>query len=395
MDAHALKTLKAWHALFACLLVAASIFTASTPLSGYPAPPTQDVVLFKNGDRLSGKLVEATHDGVTFAGAPTGTLSLQWNVIQRISLSQSSLALTSKANSSSAAPNKFTVNLDAIDVHESDLVLTQAGTGPSLTVSIVDFVSLNAPPPSAAAPRVQAASILYGWRGMLQTQDSLIGATQKKYDVAGTLHLARPTRSRNAFSHQVTSINLQADFGESSKPKASPVRTVLYQGLLQQSIYLNDKGSTYLFGFSDFYHNLSLGMNFEQSYGMGVGWDGHHKRHGFGFAGDIRYVGEDVYAPGVSLKLAASGLSEYYTYTFSWPKKKPVSFSERILFIPTFNQSRAYQARGVAQLQLPLTPKFSIGLQEYDDYLRNAPKGTNQNYSKVSLTLKYSIGAPL
>lgn len=245
---------KIWTALFPSLFAATVILTASVPARPQSAAPADDTVLFKNGDRLSGKLVEATHDEVTFAGTSTGTISLQWKTIQRINLYRSSLAVTSKASSSSSALNKFTVNLDAIEVHESDLVLTQSGAGPTMTVPIVDFVSLD-------PPGVRSGSILKGWRGMLQTQDSLTGATQKKYDVAGSLHVARPTQSKDAFSHQVTSVTLQADFGEASKPNASPVRTVLYQGILQQDVYLNDKGTAYLFGLSDFYHNLSLGMN--------------------------------------------------------------------------------------------------------------------------------------
>lgn len=385
MDVHTSSLLKFLDFLLRSLLVAAGILTAGIPAK------SQDVVLFRNGDRLSGKLVEAAHDGVTFAGTATGTLSLQWNTIQRINLNQSSLAVTSKANSSSSAPNKFSASLDAIEVHDSNLALIQSGKAPTLTVAIVDFISISPPSPSSTPP----TSIVKGWRGSLLLQDSLTGATQKKYDLAGSLHVARSTKSRDAFSHQVTSVDLQEDFGEASKPNASPVRTVLYEGILEHEVYLNDKGRAYLFGLGDFYHNLSLGMNFQQSYGLGVGWNGQHQRHRFGFVGDVRYVSEDIYAPGISLKLAASGLSEYYSYTFSWPKKKPISFDERLLFVPSFNQSKAYQARGTAGLRLPLTPKFSLGIREYDDYLRNSPKGTNQNYSKVSLTLNYSIGAPL
>jgi hypothetical protein len=385
MDIHSSSVLKFLRFVFRSLLTLAGILTTGVPAK------SQDVILFNNGDRLSGKLVEAAHDGVTFAGTATGTVSLPWNTIQRINLNQSSLAVTSKLNSTSSEPNQFTAKLDAIEVHANNLALIQSGAGPALTVPIVDFISISPPSPSSTPP----ASIVKGWRGSLQLQDSLTGATQKKYDLAGSLHVGRSTKSRDAFRHQVTSINLQEDFGEASKPNASPVRTALYEGILEHEVYLNDKGSAYLFGLGDFYHNLSLGMNFQQSYGLGVGWNGQYKRHRFGFVGDVRYVSEDLYAPGTSLKLAASGLSEYYSYTFSWPKKKPISFDERLLFVPSFNQSKAYQARGTAGLRLPLTPKFSIGIREYDDYLRNSPKGTNQNYSKVSLTLNYSIGAPL
>ncbi len=181
MDIHSSSVLKFLRFAFRSLLTVAGILATGIPTK------SQDVVLFNNGDRLSGKLVQAAHDGVTFAGTATGTVSLQWNTIQRINLNQRSLAVTNKQNSTSSEPNKFTASLDAIEVHGNKFALIQSRTAPTLTVAIVDFISISPPSPSSTPP----TSILKGWRGSLQLQDSLTGATQKKYDLAGSLHVGR------------------------------------------------------------------------------------------------------------------------------------------------------------------------------------------------------------
>lgn len=347
----------------------------------------QGTIVFINGDRLSGQLNDATSETLTFVGTVTGTLSIKWNLVKGIEFANQTMVVTS----SSA---KVTLTLASMKMVGTEFLLT-TNTGDVNKIPSSEFVSIN--PGSTLSVQSSSAipTPLGGWRGMFKMDDSLVGATQKKYDLGATLHMARPTKARTAFKHQVSDVTLQASFGESSKPGASPVRTALYEGILQQNIYLTDKSDWYAFGLANAYHNLSLGMHVEQSYGGGIGWDSYHNKHVYGFAADIRYINEDIYAPGRSLKLAASALSEHYSYTFPWPKKKPINFYERITFIPAFNESRAFQVRGIAAFDLPLTPKFSIGLQETDDYLRNAPAKTNQNYSKVQFNLKYSIGAPL
>src|SRR5260370_20879040 len=127
MDIHSSSVLKFLRFVFRSLLTVAGILATGIQTK------SQDVVLFNNGDRWSGKLVGAAHDGVTFAGTATGTVSIQWNTIQRINLNQSSLAVTSKENSRSSEPNKFTASLDAIEVHGNNVALIQSGTAPTLT----------------------------------------------------------------------------------------------------------------------------------------------------------------------------------------------------------------------------------------------------------------------
>jgi hypothetical protein len=39
-------------------------------------------------------------------------------------------------------------------------------------------------------------------------------------------------------------------------------------------------------------------MNVAQSYGGGIGWDGDHGQSSYTLAADVRYLNEDLYAPG-------------------------------------------------------------------------------------------------
>ena len=107
----------------------------------------------------------------------------------------------------------------------------------------------------------------------------------------------------------------------------------------------------------------------------------------------IRYVGEDLYSPGKSLSLPVAGLGEQYSYSFPW-LANGINFSERILLLPALNDAHAFQVRGTAGIDVPITDNFSIDIDLLDDYLRNLSPTSLQNYAKVIFSLKYTIGAP-
>jgi hypothetical protein len=132
-------------------------------------------------------------------------------------------------------------------------------------------------------------------------------------------------------------------------------------------------------------------MNLAQSYGAGIGWDGDSGRSSYSLAADIRYLGEDLYSPGKPLALAVAGLGEQYSYTFPGPMGG-ITLSERILFLPAFNDAHGFQVRGTAGIDIPISQTFSVDFSLLDDYLRNAPPKSLQNYAKFIFSVKYVIG---
>jgi hypothetical protein len=372
-------------------LAAATMSIPATAADGFPSGGS-DRVFFTNGDQLSGDFVGATGSTVNFNAKVAGNVAIRWTEISRILLASAGVSIVRKDASRGGLCTSTAVAAPTIEVNNGRL--EWKGTKGNLSTAIDEIVSVSAP---SAMHETRTSSCSAGWTGQISMQNSAITATQNQYQLGGTLHVARDTGHSEAFKHQVTDMTAQASFGESSKPGVSPIRTVLYEGLVQHDVYLtlskDGFSGTYLFGLSDFYHNLSLAMNFQQSYGAGLGWEHvNAKGHVYGVAGDLRFVGEDLYSPGVSETLAASGLSEHYSLPVFLNKRTFITLFERISFIPAFSDSRAFQARGVAGADLPLGKRLSIGLQETDDYLRNAPPKSKQNYSKASMNLKYTLG---
>jgi hypothetical protein len=366
-----------------------------------------DRIFFANGDVTTGILVSAGEGGVVFEGNLTGSLAYQWSDITKIEIS-SRVVVRRKlgANASNAAVTMLEnpvieVAGEKLQI-EVDPNATQTG---ATSLQIAELVSLDSPIPEAASP-------VSHWQGAIKSQDSVTRATQDQYQLGATLHASYETERQEAWEHQKVDLTAQANFSESSKPGASPVRTALYEGIAQYDLFTVGSdlasnfppryNSTYLLVISDWYHNLSLGMNLEQAYGVGYGWSrtlrgkpdsqGRILLQTFGVSGDVRYIREKLYPPGGILDLAATDLSEHYSISIPWVTVKPLSLSERIQVIPAFNNSQALQVRGIAEFLLPLTKRLSIGPQLIDDYLRNAPPKTKQNYLQPQLSFTYLLG---
>jgi hypothetical protein len=56
-----------------------------------------------------------------------------------------------------------------------------------------------------------------------------------------------------------------------------------------------------------------------------------------------------------------------------------------------FKTARAVQGRWASFLIMPATKRLNFTIEYDDDYMRNAPVGYRQNFSKVSLGLGFSF----
>jgi len=373
------------------------------------APTPKDKVMFKNGDVSTGTLTKVAAATVTFKGDLTGDITYQWTDIDRIEVSTYSVKSPGSPESR-AIPGQQTFATILRDetttlylVHNDSIVKAIPASTTNSNV-VVPLAGL------AATPAPQLLKIPT-WTGSLSSQDTVTRATQDNYQLGASLHLARETQNQKPWRHQQLFIDAQANFSEARKAAASPVRTALYDGAVEDKLYTVDSellnnfqntyNSAYLFALGDWYHNLSLGINFQQSYGIGFGWQrsikGKPKKTGdqllqlFGFDGDLRYSYQQLYSPGTTYNLAATGLSENYAIVIPWKSPKPLELYERISIIPSFNETRALEVRGMSGLVLPLTCRLSIGPKVTDDYFRNAPPTSKQNYLQPSFSLTYNF----
>jgi hypothetical protein len=369
-------------ALFVTVLVSCLASAAFPERAG--AGKGSDVAIFVNGDRVTGKLTSATTVSVLFEGNTTGPLTLKWTDLDHIAVTG-----TLQVSSAKSAVTQFGGNLR---MGGSGLVLKDDRGQETFSAGLT-----AAPPPLPQPELPSPKALLHNWGGTLSSQNNLVRATQKKADLGATLHSGRdstPTTKR-WYGYENTQFDLQANYSDSVKPGGSPVITSLYKGQIEQAFNIG-ASPVYVYGHAEAYHNSSLGLDVEQGYGAGVGWDGSTGGHSYGVSGDVRYWKEDVHAPGASFLSTAFGLTEYYTYKFPWPRNsQPIAFTEKILLLPIYDHANALQSRAFAQIDIPLNTRFSFGVMEQDDYARNAPHNSKQNYSSTQFTLKYSFGRKL
>lgn len=372
-----------------------SFFAFFVKADPVPANPL-DTITFVNGDHITGRLSSANPMSIRFTGATVGDISVEWKNVSEITLGSGSMLITYTQQPSG-------VKIYAPDIVMDGAVLRLKNPAPGLSaLPLSDLLSVTpeAAPEVTIARASAAAHRYFGTVGgaLKISPDSIVRATQKQISLAGAFDIGLSTQSQEPFKHQDTNLGMEVNYSDSRKLTGAPVITELYSGTFQQNIYLRHSdpnhlysiNGPYLYGLVNEYHNLSLGMNFAQSYGGGFGWDGDHGGSSYTLAADLRMVKEALYAPGNSFSMAAAGITEQYGYTFG---STGINISERLTFVPGLTHSRAYQYRGTASLSIPINKILSLDFSLLDDYLENAPPKNLQNFSKYIFSLKYTIGA--
>lgn len=376
------------------LVVAVSFFSPIASLA-QTSTAAKDKIAFLNGDTSTGELKSTGDDYVVFDGQLTGPITYAWRDVKSLEVHTSAARAALRTNTLS--PTLLTKVIDA----GTDAI------GPMES----NVAQLKAKVPASPSD----ANVVPHWGGSVSTQDNVTRATQDQYQLGAQLHASYETTSQEAWKHQIVSLDSSVSFSEGHKPKAPITKNALYEGILMYNVYLtnsellsnfpNHYSSSALTAFADGYHNLSLGIDAQQSYGFGFGWvhvsrrkpkkeNGDQLTQVFGLQVDLRYSNLQLYAPGTNTNLAGSGLKESYSISIPWigPKAKPLILAESLTTIPYFNDSRSLQIRGTAQFAFPLTPHLSIGPSLVDDYFRNAPRGSKQNYLQPALKLTYNFG---
>lgn len=240
-------------------------------VGAYAAPSasaegSKDVVVFVNGDRLSGKLSQASQESVAFVADVTKLVTLEWKDIQEIDVGDRTLLVIGRSEDQSTSSNSFSLDQAVLKVQGSDLVFS-SGAAQVRRMPIDQLLSAAPKATSHGKSESVKPALLNGWGGQLQSQDSLTASTQRQYQVGSSIHLARTTESDAAFEHEITSLNLLANYGESKKPAASPVITQVYEANLQHDIYVTDNydqfdrrrwGGARVFAVTDFYNSFPL-----------------------------------------------------------------------------------------------------------------------------------------
>ena len=238
-----------------------------------PSKAAQDVLVFSNGDQLTGKLVQAIGNMVTFHSEMAGDINVSLDKVKELR-SSGSFALLQKDQKvvgTLVRPGSVSVSDGKLTVNSGEQVVQ--------TIPVADLGYLI-DEPTFRRETDPHPSIWYGWNGAISAGSTFVRSTQNATTFNASVALVRtfptvsylPPRNR-------TLVDLSETYGNQRSPGAIPnplglpdqvVKTNIFHADAEQDEYLSRR--LYYLGEVAFDHNYSLGLDLDQIYGAGVGY---------------------------------------------------------------------------------------------------------------------------
>jgi hypothetical protein len=391
LDPTPLCRLGKWNSLFVLSLFSGVLFhpAAAARAQSASAKPDPDVIVFTNGDQLTGTLEQATGDLFVFKSDVVGEVKVSADKIKELHANGKYVALKKdeKITRTSKQPGPITYADNAISVAD-----TKSGAPEVIPVKNLANLIDDA---TYTREVTSNPGIWYGWHGAISGGITAIESTQKgqSYNLAVTLARLIPSvdflppRTR-------TTINVLETYGKITQPfiptvpptLASETKTSIFHADAEHDKYFTQ--SVYALVGVSFDHNFSQGLDLQQIYGGGLGWTVIKTPvQEFDVKADIHYERQNFVPPTPNTSLVGSSFTEQYRRNL--PAK--IIFTESGTFIPSWNDISIYSAIFAAGLQMPAYKRFSLNLNLLDNYLSNPAVGFNNNSLQFVTGVVYTL----
>ena len=374
-------------------------------LAQTPAPkPTPDVLVFSNGDQLTGKLERMAGGSVVFKSDMAGELTIPSDKIKELrsgdqfALLRKGIPLTKKT--------EHTVPFGTVQVADGNVVLTAPAQAPE-TVPTKDVAYL-VDKPSFDKQVNNKVGFLHGWNGVVTGGATVVRATQNGTTLTAGISLVRmvpqvswlPPDNRTTF-------NLTESYGKLTTPiipppvqPAPPTPSVATTDVVKTSIFHTDaerdeyfSPRLYALGDVSFDHNFSQGLQFQQVYGGGIGWTPIlDAKQELDLKADIHYESQQfIQTAGTAnqptLNLVGSTFAETYRRTLT----HKILFTEAGDILPGWSNSNAYSANATATLALPVYKRLSASFTTTDNFLNNPAQYYKKNSYQFITGVTYTL----
>lgn len=342
-----------------------------------------DVLLFKDGDRMSGELVRAEAGSVVFRSNKVGDVTVAFDHIRDLVSSHRFAVLRKGARVSqqNAMVGKIEV------VNESLVVTPEKGASITLKSDEVAFAVDDATFEREVAHHTQLHE---GWAVTLSLGGSLVRSTENGTAFNTDLALSRslpgveylPRRNRTSIGIRDSyDLIRTANIGTG----ASETETHIFHAEAEHNEYIHTR--FYVLGNYSFDRNYAQGLLAQQLVGGGVGWtvlhtlvqqldlksDLHRESQGFTDAtnNDVLY-----------------GQKFVVDYDRSLPGN--LNFHQTSDYLAAYNLPHRYSANTTAVISMPLFWHIGLSLTTTDNYLNNPLPGLKRNTLRVATSLTFS-----
>ncbi len=374
--------------LIFCALLFAPGF-ARTP-GGADRSSEPDQVVFLNGDRVSGQLVEVTALTIRFKTKAMGEVSIKWEAVQEITSHNRWAVLNPQLDFDRNTYTRFSRAILRKLNGTPMLMLDEQPSVPLSGTSAVEFGDQQPSPQQFAGCRGPYPDSPFtpqttSWFLDIKAPVTMVNGTQSQEQFGGNAALDVCENTKT--NHSVFAVAGQHT--RSWKVHQPFVTTDTFDGSFAQQHMFGRPDGAGVYGIAEMFFNTSLGMALEKSFGIGVFSPQFAKGNlSYSFRADVRFFDERLYSTSRSLKLAGIRLDERVGYKIG----KKFSFNQHGWINPMINDAQALQAYAKIGPAITLSPWLSLSLSEEDDYLGNSPVGKRKNYLSSSIGLKIQHG---
>ena len=384
--------------LFLRLLLATSPLLA-LPLAAHAqaakdAAPAPDVILFTNGDQLSGKLLREVAGSVTFHSDIAGDVTVTWDKIKSIRSSQQFAVIQQGQHVSRKTPDSD-VPQGAVQV-EDDQVKVAVGTGGTTKDIPVKNAQYMIDESTYAKEIRRTPGFLYGWNGSVTAGATLVEATQNSRSFTGGATLVRSIPTVNWLDpRNRTTFDFTGAYGTVTQPGTVGTKTNIIHFDAEHDWYFSPR--FYFLVDSSFDHNYSQGLNLQQIYGGGLGYTViKSPKQQLDVKFDIHYEMQSYFVtpnvePPPPLTPSKNLVGADFGDTYMLKLPKGLVFNETALISPAFNQTNAYSAIASAGLVFPVYKRLGFSVGTLDNFLNDPAIGSKKNSFQFTAGVNYTL----
>jgi len=370
-------------------------------------PEIKETLILKNGDTLTGQLMNSTGTEIKFKTELAGEVTVEWANVKELK-SNREFAVVPKGVKNSR--NSALIPQGAIKIGEKDVVVTptsqeEKAKGPDVAKSETPSLATEV----TTAQQIPTSKIAYilddatyqkeihrkihwhdGWDGHIDTGSTTIRATQNSYLFMMNTHLERNIPTVPWLDPKLrTTVDFTWSIGQTTQPDVPTTKTNVYHVGAERDEYYSRRG--YYLQMLSYDHNFAQGLILQQIYGAGVGITViKTERREFDLTADLHYEKQKFNATAdvseLNRNLIGSTLSEALTQ--KWGK---ITFDEKALADIAWNNASAFSASANGGVHMPIYKKLGFSVNIVDTFLNDPQVGYNKNSFQVSTGLSFTL----
>lgn len=371
------------------LLKVFSIFSFLVAATAFAqAKPDADVIVFTNGDQLTGHLERVAGGSVVFKSDMAGELTVSVDKVRELRSGAKFAALRK------GKPGKDNLVGEGDVRFAADTVTITPPSAPAVTLPTKELGYL-VDAPTYDREVNHNPGFRHGWNGAVTGGATLVRSTDDISSFTAGIALARvvpsvtylPTRQRMTF-------NLIETYGKATSPVIPPTVPATPAVVTKTSIFHTDAEHDWyfnprLYGLADvaFDHNFAQGLNLQQLYGGGIGYTAiQTAKQQLDLKADVHFE-KQTFTSGPNPNIIGTIFGEAYHRNLP----HTIVFTESGNFIPAWNHPSDYSAMAAAALVLPTYKRLSTSLAITDNYLNDPAPFYNKNSFQFVAGVSYAL----